>query len=486
MTTTHPNLTFTVTPPGASAIDYTSKLAWSGAVGSPSINQQFGRQGDTASFVLVDDWQSQPTPTFYIPAMSRVNLRDNGIGQVLFNGVCHDPQMTVPGPNRNEWTLNCTDNTFYADNAIVHGAFYGNTVDEIVVALTALADCGITAAKVSQGGFVSPGPQLASFILNYCTLSEAWRKLAQLAGQVTPYGWYVDENLALHFYDATTADISGVTFTTTPTTSGEGSTTEGHFTQDSFNYEWDGTSLRNRILVQGATQTIYHTTAPTGVPTDTWRADGTQVSWPLRFTVTGSPILYVGGILTAVELVSAGSASEAPWQVAQNNAGGWFLTTTGNPPGNGVILKLWYDYQVPIVAQANDLQSQATYDGPNDGLFVEFISDSSLTTVPMALARAQRERQEYAFAAERISFNTAEEFFGWIRAGQICTIVNKFVPDVDNSGAWGVNDTFIVISNSIQFGQGGYRTMSITAVRVHGAPASGWGSGTYGSGGWGG
>ena len=49
-----PNLTFTVTPPGGSPIDYTSKLAWSGAGQSPTINQQFGRQGDTAVFPLID------------------------------------------------------------------------------------------------------------------------------------------------------------------------------------------------------------------------------------------------------------------------------------------------------------------------------------------------------------------------------------------------------------------------------------------------
>ena len=47
--------------------------------------------------------------------------------------------------------------------------------------------------------------------------------LAQLAGIVTPFGWYVDENRALHFFDASSATIAGVIFTTSPTAAGAGS-----------------------------------------------------------------------------------------------------------------------------------------------------------------------------------------------------------------------------------------------------------------------
>ena len=458
----HPDITISVTPPGGSPTDYTANLAWAGAGGQMSITQNFGRQGDTALFVLVDEYET--APNFAIPVLSQVEVTDNTAGQVLFAGVCNDPTLTPTGPNRNEWNLVCTDYTIYADNAIVHGEFFGQTTDQIVIALTGLADCGITAATVADGGFVAPGPQLASFILNYTTLSAAWRKLAQLAGQVTPFGWYVDENLRLHFYDATSAQPSGVTFTTIPTVAG--STTQGHISWNSFGYEWDGTSIRNRILVQGSTQTISHGTVPTSTPTDTFLGDGAQSSWALRGAVTGSPVLYVGGINTPVTVVTSGSASTDLWQAAQNANGQWFLTTTGTAPAPGVMLRTWYDFQRPIVAQANDAASQTEYTGPNQGLFVEFISDSSLTTVPMALARAQRERQEYAFAVERINFTTTEDFLGWVRSGQTCTIINQLVPDAQNSYTWGIDDTFIVVASSATFGDGGYRQSQVTAIRL--------------------
>lgn len=461
-----PNLTLTITPPGGTATDYTSNLAWSGANQQMAITQNFGRQGDTAVIPLVDDYQTAAAPTFHIPVFSQVKLFDNTISTTLFAGVVNDPIFQVFGTKLNEWDLNCTDYTFYADNAIVHGTFIGLTVDQIVVALTTQANCGISATTVANGGFVAPGPQLASFVLNYSTLSDAWRKLAQLASQVTPYGWYVDENRKLHFYDSTTAISSGVTFTTTPTAV-NGSATEGHFELGSqFSYEWDGTSVRNRILVQGANQTIPHGSVTTSAATDTWRGNGAQTSWPLRYTVTGSPTLKINGVKTSVTLVSAGATGAGTWQIGQDSIGKWSLTNTAGAPANGVLIQIWYDYQVPVVAQANDFPSQSLYTGPNGGVFTEYINDTSLTTVPMALARAMRERTEYAFAAERLNFSTTEDFFGWVRAGETCTIVNSFIPDSENSYNPGINDTYIIVANSVAFGAGGYRKAQLTAIRL--------------------
>ncbi len=481
-----PNLTFTVTPTGGVATDYTTRLAWAGAGSAPSISQHFGRQGDTANFTIVDDYGETGTTPIAIPVFSRVKLVDNAIGETLFAGVATDPVLDPVSPTRNEWNLQCNDFAFYADAAIVHGVYYGMTVDQIIIDLTRQANCGVLADTVANGGFVAPGPQLASFSLNYTTLTSAWRKLAILAGNTIPFGWYVDENFQLHFYDSTYAQNSGVTFTTTPTT--DGSVTEGHLTRDGFSYEWDGTAIRNRILVQGATQNIYFGNSNTKPPTDTWRGNGVQNSWPLRYTVIGSPVVKVNGTRVDSELIQAGSAATttAQWQIIQNSIGAWSLTKTGTPPGDGVNIKIWYSYQVPVVAQANDYQSQATYPGPNNGIFAAFIYDRSLTTVPMALNRAMRERTEYAYAVERITFTSSEDWVGWVRAGEVCQIVNGFVPDSTSGNVLGINDQFLVVANSVAFSNGGYRQSQITAVRLFAGPSSGYGSGGYGSGPFGG
>lgn len=459
-----PNLTLTITPPGGSPIDYTRYLAYYGTGQSLSINQNFGRQGDTATIPLVDDWQGSATPHYTIPVESQIKLVDNTIATTLFAGVVTAPTLVVTGPNRNEWSLACTDYTYYADNAIVHGTHNGLPIDTTVVLTTAAASCGISAAAISAGGFVAPAPVLTQVNLNYQTLSTAWRALAQLASSSTPYGWYVDENRNLHFFDATTALNSGVTFTTTPTASGGGSATEGHVALDSaFGYEWDGTSIRNRIIVQGASQTI--TTDLNANPTDSWLGNGRQTSWPLRGTVTGNPSLYVNGVSTPLQIEAGGTTVSSGWAIQQNAYGGWFLA---NPqaPANGWVIELWYNYQVPVIAQANDTASQAVYTGPNSGVFAEYISDSSLSTQSMALARAMREKTEYAFAAERITLGTSEEFFGWVRAGQTFTFTSTLVPDSRSSYSWGLTGTFLCISNQVTFGTGGYRRMSIQGVRL--------------------
>jgi hypothetical protein len=200
-----PNLIFNITPPGGATTNLAQYLAYSGTQQQMSITQNFGRQGDTAVFTLVDDWQGFSTPQIFIPVLSQVSLYDVNISTYLFAGVVNDPVLFVDGPNRNEWILNCTDYTFYADNAVVKGIFNGFTIDQIVVDLTRQADCGINAATIANGGFVAPAPSVNTINFNYATLSAAWKSLASQASSSTPYGWYVDQNRNLHFYDSSTA-----------------------------------------------------------------------------------------------------------------------------------------------------------------------------------------------------------------------------------------------------------------------------------------
>jgi hypothetical protein len=217
------------------------------------------------------------------------------------------------------------------------------------------------------------------------------------------------------------------------------------------------------VLVQGATQTV--PSPSSGPATDTWTADGTQQAWPLRYTLAGTPSLKVNGAYVTVTAVQAGTAAPSSGWSAQQNAVGQYFLFNPSPPGAGTRLQAWYSYQVPVVAQATDPASVSTYAGPNGGIFAEFVSDTTLTTVPMALNRAQQERTEYAFAAERATFSTSEDFLGWVRAGETFTYDNQFIWD-DQGSSWGVNDTFLAIANQVTFGTGGYRSMQLTGVRL--------------------
>lgn len=466
MTMGIPNLTLTITPPGGSPTAYTRYLTYDGANQSPTITQAYGRQGDTALLPLVDEFSATGSPSIAIPVMSQVSLYDNTAAENLFAGVINNPSMSVLDSLRNEWDCNAVDYTLYADAAIVEGVWYGYRLDQIIVEITQKANCGITAQLASAGGFVEPGPQIASFVYNYGKLSDAWRQLAALASAVTPYGWYVDQNLELHFYDATTATASGVTFTTAPTAAGSGSLTEGHIALENSNaYSYNGASLANRVLVKGATQTFSGGSPSTTAPTDVWLATGVQTAWPLRATVSGTPTLYVGGVKQTVTVAASGTSTSGAWGVEQNSVGQYFLVAA-SAPSAGTTIKIWYTYEVPIVAQASDAASIAQYPGPNGGIFGMFVDDSQLTTMPMARAAAFQTRSEYAYAVEQFTFMTGQEFAGWVRAGWTCTIVDSRAYDFSAS-RFGLTDEFIVVSNQITFTKDlGYRTMQITAIRV--------------------
>lgn len=452
-------LKVSITPPGGSAVDYTRYLAWSSTSQTMTVTQNFGRQGDTAQIVLVDNYDT--APHVIIDVLSTIVLTDIDLGLVIFSGVVSDPQLHVSGATRNEWSLQCTDNTFYADNTVVQGNYRNMTVGEIVVALTSTSGSGISAALTTAGGFVEPGPVLTAYTCGWKPLSSAWKQLAQLAGGSLPFGWFVDENLHLHFLSAASADDSGVTFTTDATSQG----TQGHFKLDNqFQYEWDATSIHNRVVVQGAQVTV--TAGLDATPTDTFPMDGTSKAWPLRFTPAGGMHMEVGGVPVVVISAAAGASvpeSADSWVVQQNANGQWFLNSPNNPTSTGTI-QLWYDYQQPITAIANDYVSQAEFPGPSGGVFGEFISDASLTTLSMAMARASREKSEYSQPVQRITFNTTEDWTGWVRTGQIITVDNTLIPTLSGQG---VSGPFLVVQNRVTWeGSSPYRYMQVTAVRL--------------------
>jgi hypothetical protein len=154
-----PDIQLLITPPGGSETDYTAYLTYEGANQEMTITQNFGRQGDTAVLPLVVE-HSGVLPWF-IPPLSQVRLHDSIAGQTLFGGVVANPQFATLGPNLGEYDLQCVDYTFYANGATVR--FPPSSIqapDQIIVALTNGANCGISAATIADGGYVAPGPAL--------------------------------------------------------------------------------------------------------------------------------------------------------------------------------------------------------------------------------------------------------------------------------------------------------------------------------------
>lgn len=424
-----------------------------------TITQNWSRQGDTAMFYLADEHADSPVVLSYVvKPLATIVFKDLGLNQILFSGVVTMPMLRYAGPNLARWQLQCADWTYLADRAVVFGDFSTQSADQIVKTLVAQSNCGITTNNVQ------PGPSIPRIQINYLTLSQAWKKISQYSSLLQTYGWYVDENHDLHFYNQAQAG-SQVAFFSNVASDFQPSTYVQNFTgnyRPDFYYSWDATSIRNSALVRGG--------ASSNLQTDLWLGNGNQVSWPLTYTPDSSNFngtLTVGGVAKTVS-IQTGTSATTQWVVVQAKDGGWFLTAnTDSAPATGALVSFTYSYLAPVQTQVQDSGSITKFHSlPNGGVFGIYIADTTLNNVSSAQYRGRREVHTYALPEERVVFNTAENYTGHVRAGNVIRFKSDQVPDANNNYNSFVDDSFLVVQNRISGTLVGYRTYQITAARI--------------------
>lgn len=504
-----PDVRCYITPPNGVRTDYSKYLVYSGSGSAPSFSQNFGRQGDTGTISLYDPNYSSENvkngnqvltvhPSFVIPTYSQVDIVDRTIAKlpeaslyqngVIFSGYVSNPQLTIESPTSAIWTLSLVDYSGYGNASIVYGQYEGLAMDDLVIYLVNQANCGIKAAKIADGGYIAPGPVLPRMVFSHENLTNALQKVSKMASSSSAYGWYVDQHLNLHFYDQQQADPSNVIVTDSPSKKSRLSVTEAHIAMDgSLKYEFDGQSLYNRCVVSGATTTV-RPNAPkpptytkkgklkatrSGPATDQWVASGGQSSFVLSQVPdvrAQIPTLIVNGAFQTISYNDGQTLPTTQWYIADNPNGSWTLqvnpSSGGVAPPTGAVVSIWYPYQVQITAQADNVPSQLAIGGPNRGIFAKALNQRTLTTSSAAYQRGVREVTEFGHAQERITFSTTEEWTGVWRAGQTFGLFSKFLVDTKNNFQPGLIAFFIITQASVSFTENGFRTWSITAVRV--------------------
>lgn len=424
------------------------------------IQSQFNRQGDTATF-YVNDQRSSTTASYYIPPLATIVFTDTTNGFTLFSGLVTTPTWTRMGPNLTRWQLDCKDWTYLSDRAIVFGDFVGMSCDAILKSLITQANCGISA------GNILGAPTINRVQINYLTLSQAAKKLANLASQTVDWGWDVNYSKGLDFFPQSSATSSGVTLTDNLT--GLPTTTTGGYNQQGFVYKWDASDVRSAAIVRGAN-------VP-GTSTDNFRGDSVTSQWVLKYKFNpggAAAILAINGFTQTADTTPqsfGGQASTVSWGsgayfLIQSFAGPWVLIAA-TAPATGTNIAITYPYQGPIIARADNTSFEASYSTlPNGGKFVMATSDSTLVTLAAAQARAQAEALQYGIVQERVTLTTAEGWNGYITAGQLFTLVNSMIPDSRNSYLASINATMLALSATITGAQVGYRKSTIQAVRI--------------------
>jgi len=505
--------------------DYAKFMSWGGASSSSTISQNFGRQGDTATIVLVDDYSASVSsfpnvvgsgtrnPHFYIPPFSEILVIDNNVHAastaptksmaegVLFAGLITNPKFQWRAPGLVEWVLECVDYTYLADNASESGLYVGQHISDIIIDLTQNAECGISAqpAPKYSNGRVYKAPITHYQNLGYDKLTNHWDALAKAASGNDVWGWYVDYQKRLWFYGSQAQGPlfkSYVTVTDT-ITAPVPSMWECHvdISQQMY-YEYDTSTFYTRCVVEGAS-TTHSYTLPTAKKskspaTQTWTANGQETSWVLSKTpdVTTANIvaseqsikkeesdfyLTIGGKAYRVEVWSANGTVTSPFYLQENVTGAgipvWALHSNpahgGFSPSRGVVINLWYKYISTVHAASNNVSQQRKLASlPNGGKFTTVVKDQTLTTVKQANLRAASVLKEYSEPQERITFYTDPSWIGVFRVGQ--TFVGNFstIPNSDNGYQLGIyNTTFFIIQQQITFKDGGYRSCQVTAIR---------------------
>jgi hypothetical protein len=492
-----PQIACYITPPHKPTVNYGNKLAYSGGNNQISVTQNFGRQGDTATFDLIDGnyASGEPPnlvvhPTFVIPAFSVVKLIDTAAltyygdddrASIFYGYVAH-PQLSLNGVSEMDWYLSCVDPGGYANASVVQAVYEGIPMGDAIVDVVRKSNCGVQANTIVNGGFVEKGPTLNRTVIHYTNLTKALQKISKMASSQSAYGWYIDSTMNLHFYDQQQAPDSGVTVTDTPTAAGLLSYTECHMDlNQKITYDFDGSSLYNRALVVGASKTI--TTTVKEKPLDTFVGDGSTTEFKMSYvpdttvqsastakaTKTTLPVVTVNGVQQTITIYDGTTAVTNQWTIQQNPNGSWVLAVTPNfgvTPGAGAKISLWYRYKLTITAQVDLKQSQNAIGGPNRGVFATVVSATSLDSTAAAHQRGARELAEYGHPQEKIQFYTSPEWIGVWRAGMTFILDSQFLLDSQRGFAPGLHAKFMITQQTVTFTQGGFRQWQVTAVRV--------------------
>jgi hypothetical protein len=467
--------TYTLVINGVDLTAYIEDASW-------TITQNWGRQGDTATFYLWDEHAAGGS-TFTVPPLSTIVLTDTTLNQVLFSGLVTFPEMYYQAPTLQKWELQCTDWTYMSDRATVFGDYSTQSADQIVRSLVALNNLGITTNNVQQG------PTIPRIQFVYLSLSDALKEVCLFAGANSTFGWYIDENRDLHFYDENQAGAPVAFFSDSGSDFQNGVYVPGYTGNyyTDYYYGWDATSIRNSVDVRGGLASATYT--------EGWVGSGNQDTWPLTYTpdpqsvdvndpngAVDAPkfILTVGGVANSVSFES-GTSATTDWVIISDpqRSGGLlgnaFLQINVNRaspppppyPPVGTVMSLTYNYLYPVICDVRDTASISEFSSlPNGGVFASVITDTNLLNLLAAIQRGRREVNSYSLPQERVTFNTDESFSGHVRAGQIIIWKNGFVADSQNSYAPGINDKFLVVQNQISGKLSGYRSYQITATRV--------------------
>ena len=163
------------------------------------------------------------------------------------------------------------------------------------------------------------------------------------------------------------------------------------------------TNMQNSVFVIGGTYTKTFTALNTP---DTFMTDGVAQFFSVSYAYEANSTAFdtvpftvtLNGVSQTIGIANQDDPSS--FQVMYNDAQRWIQFTAG-APSSGQTVKAFGSAKVPIVAHASDSSSIATY-----GEYQGVITDTKITSVPEAQARAKAQILQFGHPVYDVKFNT--------------------------------------------------------------------------------
>lgn len=311
---------------------------------------------------------------------------------VLFSGICLKPSQVddMPGHETQVWQVDCHDYTALLAGREVTEVYESMTADAIFLDLATKYAPAFTTTGVQSGG-----PTVDYLAFADTPLPDCFKKLCEISG----WQWFPDYARDLHFYALVSGGAAPLVLIP-----------DGRFT--GFGYAVDIQGIRNRVKVRGGS-------ALSEPFTHSFVADGTRRQWSLPHK-PHDITLTVDGVAKTVGIEHV--HDEAAFDYLMNFEQAYIMASAQTvTPVAGTALAVVYTYDIPVIAQADDEDSQALLAAAlgTTGVFEHTVTDDTINTLEAAMERAAAELREWANPRTTVTFST--EVTGWA-PGQIVSV----------------------------------------------------------------
>ncbi len=388
-----------------------------------------------------DGFGSRVTAEFEILDPSGAYRPDNGEPVVIartgpvkiFAGLIDSPddEQKPPGTKALKYLVKCADYSQVCDRHRVAGVYENMLAGDIIkdIVATALAGEGITTTNVQDG------PVVTKILFNYCTATDAFNELAELAG----FGWYVDFDKDLHFFDrATNAAPFNITDALNNARAVKVSRPKDRY--------------RNRQFVRGSN-------ALSDYRTETFAGDGSRREFFVTFPMQTVPTVKVNGIVKTVGIRGIDSGKDWYWSQGSDAIS---QDTSGAVLRAGDTLTVIYRFLYPVLLVKEDstqISARQAVEG-GTGVYEDLEEDSSVEDFTTAETLSLARLRQYGVIPTVVTYETDND---GLRSGQLQTI---------QIAKHNLNGSFLIESVSVKDISGKFLRYEVKAVS--GERIGGW------------